>query len=138
MEEIGSAAEMPRNGRYLPIPALVVLVENYPGVPGPNRSGALSRRVQRCAPGIAAALGDEDQVADHGAGGVDRADGQFQDPVRTSNEWHQPCPRAKVPADCDHGPDLTDNQVKIVGWYDNEWGYSNRLVDLISYVGAKL
>jgi len=30
------------------------------------------------------------------------------------------------------------NQVKIVGWYDNEWGYSNRLVDLISYVGKTL
>ena len=30
------------------------------------------------------------------------------------------------------------NQVKVVGWYDNEWGYSNRLVDLITYVGKTL
>jgi len=30
------------------------------------------------------------------------------------------------------------NQVKISSWYDNEWGYSNRLVDLTEYVGAKL
>jgi glyceraldehyde 3-phosphate dehydrogenase len=30
------------------------------------------------------------------------------------------------------------NQVKIVGWYDNEWGYSNRLVDLVMYVGQSL
>ncbi len=30
------------------------------------------------------------------------------------------------------------NQVKVVGWYDNEWGYSNRLVDLVNYVGASL
>jgi glyceraldehyde 3-phosphate dehydrogenase len=30
------------------------------------------------------------------------------------------------------------NQVKVVGWYDNEWGYSNRLADLISYVGTSL
>ncbi|MER7079473.1 glyceraldehyde 3-phosphate dehydrogenase [Saccharopolyspora antimicrobica] len=30
------------------------------------------------------------------------------------------------------------NQVKIVGWYDNEWGYSNRLADLVGLVGKKL
>jgi glyceraldehyde 3-phosphate dehydrogenase len=28
--------------------------------------------------------------------------------------------------------------VKVVGWYDNEWGYSNRLVDLTRYVGERL
>ena len=30
------------------------------------------------------------------------------------------------------------NQVKIVGWYDNEWGYSNRLADLTVLVGSRL
>jgi glyceraldehyde 3-phosphate dehydrogenase len=30
------------------------------------------------------------------------------------------------------------NQVKVVGWYDNEWGYSNRLADLTLYVGTAL
>jgi glyceraldehyde 3-phosphate dehydrogenase len=30
------------------------------------------------------------------------------------------------------------NQIKVVGWYDNEWGYSNRLVDLTSLVASKL
>jgi glyceraldehyde 3-phosphate dehydrogenase len=29
------------------------------------------------------------------------------------------------------------NTVKIVGWYDNEWGYSNRIVDLVELVAAK-
>lgn len=33
---------------------------------------------------------------------------------------------------------VTGNLVKVVGWYDNEWGYSNRLVDLVSLVGSKL
>jgi glyceraldehyde 3-phosphate dehydrogenase len=30
-----------------------------------------------------------------------------------------------------------DNLVKVVSWYDNEWGYSNRVVDLIDFVIAK-
>jgi len=30
------------------------------------------------------------------------------------------------------------NQVKVVGWYDNEWGYSNRLVDMVTLVGESL
>ncbi|MFF7971548.1 type I glyceraldehyde-3-phosphate dehydrogenase [Streptomyces sp. NPDC007905] len=33
---------------------------------------------------------------------------------------------------------VTDAQVKVVGWYDNEWGYSNRLIDLALLVGATL
>ncbi|MHB1613613.1 MAG: type I glyceraldehyde-3-phosphate dehydrogenase [Actinomycetes bacterium] len=45
------------------------------------------------------------------------------------------------PSSCTFDATLTmaaGNQVKVVGWYDNEWGYSNRLVDLTSYVGARL
>jgi glyceraldehyde 3-phosphate dehydrogenase len=30
-----------------------------------------------------------------------------------------------------------DNMVKVVSWYDNEWGYSNRVVDLAAYIAAK-
>ena len=33
---------------------------------------------------------------------------------------------------------VIDNQAKVVGWYDNEWGYSNRLVDLVGLVGKSL
>jgi glyceraldehyde 3-phosphate dehydrogenase len=33
---------------------------------------------------------------------------------------------------------VIDNQAKVVSWYDNEWGYSNRLVDLVDLVGKSL
>jgi len=45
------------------------------------------------------------------------------------------------PASCIFDAGLTKvigNQVKVVGWYDNEWGYSNRLADLILHVGDSL
>ncbi|GAA5102557.1 type I glyceraldehyde-3-phosphate dehydrogenase [Haloechinothrix salitolerans] len=45
------------------------------------------------------------------------------------------------PASCIYDAPLTKvigRQVKVVGWYDNEWGYSNRLSDLVALVGSKL
>jgi glyceraldehyde 3-phosphate dehydrogenase len=46
------------------------------------------------------------------------------------------------PASCTFDSPLTlvlgDNLVKIVGWYDNEWGYSNRLADFTNLVAASL
>ncbi len=44
-----------------------------------------------------------------------------------------------TPASCTFDSGLTmatGNLVKVLGWYDNEWGYSNRLVDLVGIVGA--
>jgi glyceraldehyde 3-phosphate dehydrogenase (phosphorylating) len=47
-----------------------------------------------------------------------------------------------APASCTFDASLTMVQdgknVKILGWYDNEWGYSNRLVDLTVFVGNQL
>jgi glyceraldehyde 3-phosphate dehydrogenase len=45
------------------------------------------------------------------------------------------------PASCIFDAPLTKiigDQVKVIGWYDNEWGYSNRLVDLTTLVGSSL
>jgi len=66
------------------------------------------------------------------------ADGRFlrynEDPIVSSDI-------VTDPASCIFDAPLTKvigNQVKVVGWYDNEWGYSNRLVDLIEHVGTSL
>jgi len=45
------------------------------------------------------------------------------------------------PSSCIFDAGLTKvigNQAKVVGWYDNEWGYSNRLVDVVRLVGSSL
>ena len=45
------------------------------------------------------------------------------------------------PSSCILDAELTKvigTTAKVVGWYDNEWGYSNRLVDLIQYIGKSI
>jgi glyceraldehyde 3-phosphate dehydrogenase len=45
------------------------------------------------------------------------------------------------PASCTFDSSLTmaeGDQVKVIGWYDNEWGYSSRLVDAVRLVGSRL
>ena len=39
--------------------------------------------------------------------------------------------------DADSTMVVDGTQLKVIGWYDNEWGYSNRVIDLIVYIGKK-
>ncbi|MQA07616.1 MAG: type I glyceraldehyde-3-phosphate dehydrogenase [Pseudonocardiaceae bacterium] len=69
------------------------------------------------------------------------ADGPLKGVLRYSDEPIVSSDIVSDPASCIYDAPLTKvigNQVKIVGWYDNEWGYSNRLVDVTALVGSKL
>ena len=45
-------------------------------------------------------------------------------------------PRSSI-FDANAGIALNNNFHKLVSWYDNEWGYSNRIADLIEYITKK-
>lgn len=46
------------------------------------------------------------------------------------------CPLSSI-FDADAGIALSNRFVKVVSWYDNEWGYSNRMVDLAHYMATQ-
>jgi glyceraldehyde 3-phosphate dehydrogenase len=69
------------------------------------------------------------------------ADGPLKGIVRYTEDEIVSSDIITDPASCIFDAGLTraiGNQVKVVGWYDNEWGYSNRLVDLVRHVGSSL
>ncbi|MGH3909242.1 MAG: type I glyceraldehyde-3-phosphate dehydrogenase [Pseudonocardiaceae bacterium] len=69
------------------------------------------------------------------------ADGPLKGILRYNDEPIVSSDIITDPSSCIFDAPLTKviaDQVKIVGWYDNEWGYSNRLADLTLMVGSKL
>jgi glyceraldehyde 3-phosphate dehydrogenase len=67
--------------------------------------------------------------------------------VNRGNAWCRYTEEAVVSSDFVHDPrssifdaaagiQLSDNFVKVVSWYDNEWGYSNRVVDLAAWMAT--
>jgi glyceraldehyde 3-phosphate dehydrogenase len=82
--------------------------------------------------------GRETSVEEVNAAVKAAADGRF---LRYSEDLIVSSDIVTDPASCIFDAPLTKvigNQVKVVGWYDNEWGYSNRLADLITHVGSTL
>jgi len=70
------------------------------------------------------------------------ADGPMKGYLRYSTDPIVSSDIVTDPSSCIFDAPLTKaiggNQVKVIGWYDNEWGYSNRLADLITLVGKSL
>jgi glyceraldehyde 3-phosphate dehydrogenase len=69
------------------------------------------------------------------------ADGELKGIIRYTEDPIVSSDIVTDPASCIFDAGLTKvigNQVKVVGWYDNEWGYSNRLIDIVELVGRDL
>ncbi len=60
--------------------------------------------------------------------------GYTEDPVVSSDLMHDP--HSSI-VDAEMTKVLDGNLVKVVAWYDNEWGYSKRIVDLIEFLAEK-
>ncbi len=60
--------------------------------------------------------------------------GYTEDPVVSSDMMHNP--NSSI-VDAQMTKVLDGNLAKVVAWYDNEWGYSNRVVDLIEFLAKK-
>jgi len=86
-------------------------------------------------------LGREASAEEINAAVKAAADGPMKGFLRYSTDPIVSSDIVTDPASCIFDAPLTKvigNQAKVVGWYDNEWGYSNRLADLITLVGKSL
>ncbi|MBV8706707.1 MAG: aldehyde dehydrogenase, partial [Acidobacteriaceae bacterium] len=57
-----------------------------------------------------------------------------EEPVVSSDMLHNP--NSSI-VDAELTKVLDSNLVKVIAWYDNEWGYSSRIIDLIAFLGKK-
>ncbi|HZB48460.1 MAG TPA: type I glyceraldehyde-3-phosphate dehydrogenase [Mycobacteriales bacterium] len=86
-------------------------------------------------------LGRESSVEEVNAAYAAAADGPLKGYLRYTEDEIVSSDIVTDPASCIFDAGLTKvigNQAKVVGWYDNEWGYSNRLADLVTLVGSRL
>jgi glyceraldehyde 3-phosphate dehydrogenase len=86
-------------------------------------------------------VNEETSVEDVNAAFRAAADGPMQGILRYTEDPIVSSDIVTDPSSCIFDSGLTKvigDQVKIVGWYDNEWGYSNRLADVTALVASKL
>jgi len=86
-------------------------------------------------------LSRESSVEEVNAAYAAAADGPLKGYLRYTEDPIVSTDIVTDPASCIFDAGLTKvigDQAKVVGWYDNEWGYSNRLADLVTLVGSRL
>jgi len=86
-------------------------------------------------------VGRDTSVEEVNAAMREAADGPLKGILRYTEDEIVSSDIVTDPASCIFDAGLTKvigDQVKVVGWYDNEWGYSNRLVDLTALVATRL
>jgi glyceraldehyde 3-phosphate dehydrogenase len=86
-------------------------------------------------------LSRESSVEEVNAAYAAAADGPLKGYLRYTEDPIVSTDIVTDPASCIFDSGLTKvigDQAKVVGWYDNEWGYSNRLADLVTLVGSRL
>jgi glyceraldehyde 3-phosphate dehydrogenase len=90
---------------------------------------------------LVATLDTEPSAAEVNAAFKAAADGPLKDVLVYTEDPIVSSDIVGSPASCTFDSSLTMTSgpvVKIIGWYDNEWGYSSRLVDLVGLVGSRL
>jgi glyceraldehyde 3-phosphate dehydrogenase len=86
-------------------------------------------------------LGRESSTEEVNAAFKAAADGPLKGFLRYTDDPIVSSDIVTDPASCIFDSGLTKvigNQAKVVGWYDNEWGYSNRLIDLVQHVAQSI
>jgi glyceraldehyde 3-phosphate dehydrogenase len=90
---------------------------------------------------LVATLKTEASIGEINAAFKAAADGPLKDILVYTEDQIVSSDIVGQPASCTFDSSLTmasGSMVKIIGWYDNEWGYSSRLVDLVALVGSRL
>jgi glyceraldehyde 3-phosphate dehydrogenase len=90
---------------------------------------------------LVATLRTEASAAEVNAAFKAAADGPLKDVLVYTEDEIVSSDIVGSPASCTFDSKLTmasGPMVKVIGWYDNEWGYSSRLVDLVGLVGSRL